>query len=69
MAIRHLTTIDDVSNKEILMMFDAADVMSEKIEKIKSKGHESLLDICAGYNMASLFLSQARARGCPLSQQ
>ena len=54
MDIRHLTTIDDVSNEEVLMMFDAADVMSEKIE-IKSKGHESLLDICAGYNMASLF--------------
>jgi len=55
MKIRNLITIDDVSNEEILMMFRAADVMSEKIEKIKSKGHESLLDICAGYNMASLF--------------
>jgi aspartate carbamoyltransferase catalytic subunit len=55
MKIRHLTTIDDVSNEEILMMFDAADVMSQQIEKSKSKGHESLLDICAGYNMASLF--------------
>jgi len=55
MDIRHLTTIDDVSNEEILMMFDAADVMSQRIEKNKSKGHESLLDICAGYNMASLF--------------
>jgi len=55
MEIRHLTTIDDVSNEEILMMFDAADVMSQHKGKIKSKGRESLLDICAGYNMASLF--------------
>ena len=49
MEIRHLTTIDDVSNEEIFMMFDVADAMSEQLEKSKS------LDICAGYNMASLF--------------
>jgi aspartate carbamoyltransferase catalytic subunit len=49
MEIRHLTTIDDVSNEEIFMMFDAADIMSQQIEKSNS------LDICAGYNMASLF--------------
>jgi len=49
MEIRHLTTIDDVSNEEMLMMFDAVDAMSQQSEKNKS------LDICAGYNMASLF--------------
>ena len=49
MDIRHLTTIDDVSNEEILTMFDVADAMSQQIEK------SNLLDICTGYNMASLF--------------
>jgi len=48
MEIRHLITIDDVSNEEILTMFDAADAMSQQIESRS-------LDICSGYNMASLF--------------
>ena len=48
--MRHLSTIHDISNDEIEMLFDVADEMSRKLERTKS------LNICAGYEMVSLFL-------------
>ncbi len=48
--MRHLSTIHDISNDEIEMLFDAADEMSRQLENNKS------LDVCEGYEMVSLFL-------------
>ena len=49
MKLRHLTTINDVSNDEINMIFDVADAMSQQLKEKAS------LNIGTGYNMAALF--------------